>query len=375
MRQLALIASVAALAMVLAQPGRLTAAPMPVVNEPAADHLTLPAPKPGRARPLVVIVAAGSGAETTDFIIPYAVLKESGLAEVRTLSTAPGPLQLMMTLKVRPDQTTAAFEAAEPRGADIVIVPAQMKPTDAALIAFVRGQAAKGATIVSICEGARVLAEAGLLDGKRATTHFASLKKFDKAYPRTTWVRDRRYVQDGAIISTTGVTASIPAALALVEAIGGRAEAQATAHRLGVATWGAAHHTADYAITSADYAYAAGALAAVWGHETLETPLADGTDEITLALRADAWSRSFRSKVVTTRVGLAPIRGRNGLVILPEAEPVKGNPTIPVHTGPPGFQLDATLADMTRRYGPGASRMARIGLEYDPPVRGGAASD
>ena len=371
MRRLVLTAPVVVLAVLLAQPGRLTAAPapMPVFNEPAADRLVLPAPKPGRARPLVVIVGGDAGAETTDFIIPYAVLKESGLAEVRTLSTAPGPLKLMMTLKVQPDQTTAQFEAAEPRGADIVIVPAQMNPKDAALIAFVQRQAAKGATIVSICEGAKVLAEAGLLDRKRATTHFASLKKFDKAYPRTTWVRDRRYVQDGAIISTTGVTASIPASLALVEAIGGRAEAQATARRLGVTAWGAAHRTADYEITKADYAYAAGALAAVWNHETLEVPLADGTDEISLALRADAWSRSFRSKVLTTRVGLAPVHGRNGLVILPDSEPVKGRPLVPVHAGPPALQVDASLADMTRRYGPGAARMARIGLEYDPPGR------
>jgi hypothetical protein len=48
---------------------------------------------------------------------------------------------------------------------------------------------------------------------------------------------------------------------------------------------------------------------------------------------------------------------------------VKGRPLIPVHAGPPALQLDASLADMTRRYGPGAARLARIGLEYDPPSR------
>lgn len=369
MRQLAVTAPVVVLALVLAQPGRLTAAPAPVAVTASADRLILPAPKPGRARPLVVVVADAAGAETTDFIIPYAVLKESGLAEVRTLSTAPGPLKLMMTLKVQPDQTTAQFQAAEPRGADIVIVPAQMDPKDAALIAFVRDQAAKGATIVSICEGAKVLAEAGLLDGRRATTHFASLAKFDKAYPRTTWVRDRRYVQDGPIISTTGVTASIPASLALVEAIGGRGAAEATAKRLGVASWGGAHRTADYAITKADYVSAISGMAAVWTHETVEAPVADGIDEIALALSADAWGRSFRSKVVMTRAGLAPARGRNGMAFLPEAEPVSGRLAIPVSAGPPALQLDASLADIARRYGPGAARLARIGLEYDRPKR------
>jgi transcriptional regulator GlxA family with amidase domain len=369
MRQLALTASVVAIAVLLAEPGPALAAPISAPVAASADHLVLPAPKTGRSRPLVVVVGDDAGAETTDFIIPYAVLKESGLADVRTLSTAPGPLKLMMTLKVQPDETTAQFQAAEPRGADIVIVPAQMNPKDAELIAFIRDQAAKGATIVSICEGARVLAEAGLLDGRRATTHFASLAKFDKAYPRTTWVRDRRYVQDGPIISTTGVTASIPASLALVEAIGGRAEALATARRIGVSNWGSAHRTADFAITGADYASAISGMAAVWTHETLEVPLADGADEIALALRADAWGRTFRSKVVSTRAGLTPTRGHNGLMILPEAEPVKGRPLIPVRAGPPALQLESSLVDIGLRYGPGAARLARVGLEYDPPAR------
>jgi transcriptional regulator GlxA family with amidase domain len=368
MRRLALTASVAAFVLVQAQPAPSQPAP-PTSQVAAADHLTLPPPKPGRARPLVVVVGAASGAETTDFIIPYAVLAESGVAEVRTLSTAPGPLKLMMTLKVQPDQTTAQFEAAEPRGADIVIVPAQMNPKDTALIAFVQGQAAHGATIVSICEGARVLAEAHLLDGKQATTHFASLKKFDKAYPATHWVRDRRYVQDGQIISTTGVTASIPAALALVEAIGGRPAALATAHRLGVAGWGAVHRTADFEIGAGDYAYAVSAIAAIWTHETVEAPLADGVDEITLALQADAWSRSFHTKVAATHRGMIPVRGRHGLTILPDDEPVSGRFVIPQRPDPAAPQLDAALTDLAGRYGEGAARLARMGLEYDPPAR------
>ncbi len=180
-------------------------------------------------------------------------------------------------------------------------------------------------------------------------------------------MRDRRYVQDGQIISTTGVTASIPAALALVEAIGGRPAALATAHRIGVAGWGAAHRTADFEIGAGDYAYAISAMAAVWTHETVEAPLADGVDEIALALQADAWSRSFHTKVAATRTGLAPVRGRRGLVILPDAEPVPGRFVIPQRAGPAAPQLDASLADLSTRYGPGAAHLARMGLEYDPP--------
>lgn len=331
----------------------------------AEDHLLLPAPKSGHSRPLVVVVADSAGAETTDFVIPYAVLKEAGVAEVRSVSTLPGPLRLRMALQIETDQTIAQFDASAPEGADIVIVPAQVEPRSAALSTWLRAQARRGATIVSICEGARVLANAGLLHGRRATTHFSALSELEHAYADTVWVRDRRYVQDGPIISTTGVTASIPVSLALVEAIAGRDVASATAQRLGVANWTSAHRTADFQITAGDYATGLFALGAFWSHETLETPIADGTNELALALRTDAWARSFRANVVTTHAGQGVVRGHYGLTIIPDAAPRRGGHIMPATSGPAATQLDATLADMRRRYGAGAERIARLGLEYD----------
>ncbi len=334
---------------------------------PAEGRLVLPKPKAGRLKPLVVVVGENGGAETTDFIIPYGVLKASGLAEVRSLSTGPGPVQLHMALRIQADQTLAQFDAAEPAGADIVIVPAQMIPKDPALTAWVAAQAARGATIVSICEGARVLAAAGLLDGRRAVTHWAAMKPLEKAYPGTTWVRDRRYLQDGPIITTTGVTASIPASLALVEALGGHDAAKDLATRLGVSDWGPAHHTDDFKITSGDYLRGILSLLAVWSHETVEAPVADGTDEVALALWADTWQRSYRTRVVATRPGLAPIRSLHGLTLLPDAEPKTGRYRLPIGPGPSAGQLDLALDALGDRYGKGSQRLAWLGLEYDRP--------
>lgn len=332
---------------------------------PTTDRLILPAPKVGRTRPLVVVVGDNAGAEVTDFIVPYGVLKDSGVADVRAVSARPGPLQLHMALKIRPDQTIAQFDAAEPAGADIVVVPAQMKPHDKALVAWVKAQADRGAVIVSICEGARVVARAGLFRGRHATTHWGAMNALAKAYPDTVWVRDRRYVQDGPVISTTGVSASLPVSLALVEAIGGRDVAQATAARFGVSGWSAAHRTAAFTLTGGEIAQAVGIMAAVWSHETVEAPVADGVDEVALALRADVWSRTFRARVVSTRPGLKPVRSRHGLVILPDAEPKAGRHVIAAGPAPAAAQLDTALAAIGRRYGPFAERMARLGLEYD----------
>lgn len=335
--------------------------------EAVNDHFTLPAPKAGRSRPLVVVVAETAGAETTDFVVPYGVLKDSGVADVRSLSTGAGSIKLTRGLSIMADETIAQFDAREAAGADVVIVPAQVAPKDVTLAKWVRDQAAKGATIISVCEGARVLAHAGLLEGKRAVTHFSAIAGLAKAYPRTTWVRDRRYLQDGAIISTTGVTASIPMSLALVEAIGGHAVAKVTARHFGVESWGSEHVTANFVLGKADYAAAVLAMSEVWTHETIEAPIDNGIDEVSLALQTDAWGRTYRTKVVTTHPGRTAIRSLRGLVILPDAEAEAGRHRIQSGSKPAVAKLTEAYAEMGRRYGPGATRLATLGMEYDAP--------
>lgn len=346
--------------------GVLAAQPAPAVSAAPAQRLSLPAPKPGHAKPIVAVVAGRPGAEVTDFIVPYGVLGESGLFDVRALSTTAGPVQLFRSLSIRPDQTVAEFDARTPEGADIVIVPAQMNPKDPALQAWIKAQAAKGATIVSICEGARVVAAAGLLDGKQATTHWAALADLEKHYPRTTWVRDRRYLQDGAVISTTGVAASVPVSLALIEAAGGQAAAGATAARIGVRDWSAAHRTADFRLSKLDFARAAAAFVAPWTHETVEVPVTDGEDEISLALRADAWTRSYRTKVVVTNAHATQVRSAHGLTLVVDDRPRSGRFVMPARRLPAVAQLDATLSDMGQRYGALAVRLAKVSMEYVP---------
>jgi transcriptional regulator GlxA family with amidase domain len=360
-------AASALFALGLSVPMASPAATAPAVAvTPAA--LALPAPRAGRPRPLVAIVADNAGTQTTDFTIPYGVLKDSGVAEVRSVSTHAGPVRLTRGLTIEADETLADFDAREAGGADIVIVPALADPKRPEIIKWLRTQAAKGAVIVSVCEGARVLALAGLLEGKQAVTHWASLDSMSKAYPRTRWVRDRRYLQDGGIITTTGVTASMPVALALVEAIGGRDTASATAERFGVQSWSAAHRTADFTLGKADMAEARSA--SKQAGEITEIPIADGVDEVSLALQAEIWGRSLRTKVATTHAGRAPVRSRHGLVVLPDAE-AQADHHVVEPGGAPALQvLESTLAEMGRRYGPGAVRLAVMAMEYDvaPPA-------
>jgi transcriptional regulator GlxA family with amidase domain len=86
--------------------------------------------------------------------------------------------------------------------------------------------------ICSICTGALVLAAAGLLGGKRATTHWAHIDRLEKLAPDARVERDAIYVQSGNLYTSAGVTSGMDMALAMVEADWGKACALAVAQEL-----------------------------------------------------------------------------------------------------------------------------------------------
>jgi transcriptional regulator GlxA family with amidase domain len=97
---------------------------------------------------------------------------------------------------------------------------------------FLRAQAKRARRIASVCSGAYVLAEAGLLDGRRATTHWQRTPDFLKRYPKIRLEPDRIFVQDGPIWSSAGISAGIDLALAMVAEDYGDEIARLTAKQL-----------------------------------------------------------------------------------------------------------------------------------------------
>jgi transcriptional regulator GlxA family with amidase domain len=112
------------------------------------------------------------------------------------------------------------------RAIDSLIVPGSFRvgacPVDAALVASVRRAAKRAGRLAAVCSGAFVLAEAGLLDGKRVTTHWAGCGAFRARYPTCRVEEDAIFVRDGSVWTSAGVTAGIDLALALVEQDHGR---------------------------------------------------------------------------------------------------------------------------------------------------------
>ena len=328
----------------------------------AEEAQTLAALKPPkRARPVIAVVGANEGSETTDYLIPYGVLKRSGVAEVVALAVRPGPITLMPALTIVPDATVADFDRRHPDGADYVIVPAMHDRRNLAALAWIKAQAGKGATIVGICAGALVLAEAGVLRDRRATTHWFWIDTLGSIDPTIAYVRDRRYVADRGVVTTTGVSASLPVSLALVEAIAGRERAQAVAREIGAPDWDAAHASGAFQLTRRDaWTFVSNTLG-VWRHETVGIPIADGVDEVTLALVADAYANTYATHVVA--LARAPVASAHGIRFLPTT--VRADVTLaPIAGGPPVAAFDQAFAAIAARYGEASASFARLSLEY-----------
>ena len=329
----------------------------------------------GRSKPVVAVVGLNAGTEVTDFVVPYGILAHAGVAEVFALATGPGPIAMKPALAVEPHATIAQFDERFAAGADLVVVPAVAEghTADPVLIGWLRAQAGKGATIASICDGALVVANAGLFKGRRATGHWATQSQREREHPDTRWLTNVRYVADGPVVSSAGVSAAIPTSLALVEALGGRARALQVAQALGAAGWGADHDSTPFTLGARHMlTYAANA----WFSRTddIDLPLAEGADEITLALSADAWSRTYRSQARTVAAAAGPVRLRHGLRVLPDRvmPDTKDRVSAPPATaGPPPLRaLDRALHGIAQRYGRRTADFVSLQLEY--PWRGSA---
>lgn len=323
----------------------------------------------GHRHALVAIAAENGGTELTDFTIPYGVLMRAGIDTV-TVAVREGPVRFRPALRAQLDGTMADFDREHPEGADYVIVPAMVDFRQPMLLAWIQAQARKGAIVVSICDGAFVLAQAGLLQGRTATAHWASDGMRRKAFPATHWVGNTRYVADGAVVSSAGISAAMPTSLALVEAIAGAERAAVVAREIGVGDWSARHDSDAFRPRMGNLGVFAVKLAInpwLHGKDTVGVPLAPGMDEIELAIVADAYSRTGRSQAVAMGESGAAVPSLHGLRFLPDESGATTHVDYqlpPLAGVAPGEAFDAALASVQRRYGQRTAQGVAVDFEY-----------
>lgn len=340
--------------------------PQIAADEAAATIESLKPPK--RQRPLIAIIGINDSTEITDYLVPYGILRRADVADVVALATGPGAMKLYPAeLEIEPQGTIADFDTKHPDGADYVIVPQMSRGDDPAALEWIKSQAAKKAIVIGICAGARIVANTGLLDGKRGTSHWFYLKGIREQHPELQYVADRRFIVDGGVATTTGITASMPMMLTLIEAISGREKAQAVAQEIGVSKWDARHDSAAFKFTQEFAVTAMANRLSFWRHEQLGLQIAPGVDEVSLALVADAWSRTYRSRAITFASTGGALQSRGGLGIIPGrvAADWSAQELLPaVGDRPPAEALDHTLEAIATRYGTRTGEFVAMQLEY-----------
>jgi len=195
---------------------------------------------PMAAAPPRVVIIGFEGMQTLDVTGPAEVFAAASRSAGRTVyrvtvaSIGGGERTTSSGLAVR----TADLRAIRPHRRDTVVVaggddpPIRCAMTDPALLGWLGRAARVVHRVTSVCSGAFVLAAAGLLDGKRAATHWMACDELARWFPRVTVDRNAIFVRDGAVWTSAGVTTGIDMALAIVEDDVGRAVADDIAARL-----------------------------------------------------------------------------------------------------------------------------------------------
>ncbi|UNO43090.1 GlxA family transcriptional regulator [Streptomyces sp. MST-110588] len=183
-----------------------------------------------------VLVVLFEGVQSLDVTGPVEVFTGAsrcvpGSYRVRTATLDGGPVRTSSDLTLAPDLSLA--DAGAP---DILLMPGGRgtRAPDPRLVAWLREHAPHARRKVSVCTGAFLFAAAGLLDGRRATTHWTRCAALAENFPAVRVDPDPIYVRDGDVATSAGVTAGIDLALALVEEDLGRDTALAVARHLVV---------------------------------------------------------------------------------------------------------------------------------------------
>lgn len=194
--------------------------------EPTAAEI-LAQRRPGQR---LVAFAVTDGANVMDFSGPWETFQDVVLPGTQDVSAfipyhvgdAAVPIEATGGMRVVPRYSFA--NAPRP---DVIVVGAQKGSPG--LTAWLREQAGSAEVIMSVCTGAFRVADAGLFDGKSATTHHDFYDAFEKRFPKVTLVRGPRFVDQGRVCSAGGLTSGIDLALHIVDRLHGKATADATA--------------------------------------------------------------------------------------------------------------------------------------------------
>jgi transcriptional regulator GlxA family with amidase domain len=341
-------------------------APQPA---PAIAELPTP-PTHDPDKPTAVVLLGASGAEVTDVLAPYEVLSATGAFNVYASAPERRLVPLSAGLGVIPHLSLVELDQRLAGEAPAVIVVPAMDGVGESehqpIVDWLQARAGNTTILLSICNGAEVLAEAGLLDGRRATANWMVLDVWERKYPATRWIRGQRYVEDGNIVTAAGVTSGIDGSLYVIGKLLGVDVARATASAIG---YPHTELTASPEIPSSqfevsDLIFPLNA-AYGWDRPTIGVAIGRGVREIEVSSILDAYTgQSFAADTVTVASQRGTVRSAHGLDLVPRNDlddaPVLDrlialgdatvDPVIAIWATARGLDLESLPADGSTRF-------------------------
>ena len=317
---------------------------------------------------VVAFVAGATGTTTSDLLAPYDIFASSQAFSTYVVAASASPAMMVGGPALVPTYTFDAVDAAPELTPDLVVVPALEDPAgprEADLRAWVTRQHDRGARVLGVCAGARVLAATGMLDGRTATSHWSRIGALEKTNPDVTWVRGRVYVDDGDITTTGAVTSGVPAALHLMARLVGNDEAQRVADLHPELQW---TPTVSPVVDDAHFALSDWPVALHWVEPwlrpTIGVVLHDGVSELDATAVFEVWSQSAAAHTIPIADDVT-VTTQHGLVLLTTAA---GDAPSLSRRIIPGGGFTTALGDLATHAGTATAASTAKMLGYPTPT-------
>ncbi|MCC3374243.1 DJ-1/PfpI family protein [Cohnella sp. REN36] len=268
-------------------------------------------------KPTVAVLLANEVTEVFDFLVPYKMFAMTeaynvyGVAPDREIKSLTGGLDVV------PHYSFDDMDALLGKSPDVIVIPFMPildEQKYAPVREWIRKHSSDKTTLISICNGAENLADTGLLNGKSAATHWGDINRLMKKYPDIHWVKDRRFVPQGHIVSSAGLTSGIDATLYVISQQVGEETAKKVAKEMNYPSY-------DYVTNPQMKPFVAGLSdltyvlnnAFQWNKVKAGVLLYNGADELDLSAAFDTYAASGTTTTLTVSSAKEPIVTKHGL--------------------------------------------------------------
>ncbi|WP_088834148.1 DJ-1/PfpI family protein [Paenibacillus tyrfis] len=345
---------------------------MSIYDKPVpASIQSLQAPAYDSKKPTVAVILANEVTEVFDFLVPYEMFSMTESYNVFAAAPDKNIKSLTGGLDVVPHYTFDELDRLTGKGPDIIVIPfmpildeAKYKPVRE----WIRKHSSTETTLLSICNGAENLADTGLLNGKSAATHWGDIDRLEKQYAEVRWIRDQRYVPDGNLVSSAGLTSGMDATLYVISRQLGEPAAAKVAKEMKYPSYDFVGHPQMEPFTAglSDIVYILN-NAFQWGKKKNGILLYNGADELALSSAFDTYGASGTTTTLTISSKREPVVTRHGLNLIARyqiADAPKLDKMIFV-----GSDVKTRAADDIRNWNENGGKAAQLFLHSDAPER------